>query len=338
MKAAIVLLVVGMLASGSINTISKKLGYETCSTSPISGSYSSSAKCPAPTWAPNGHQFRKPWTQTLVMFTGEAMCMLLFLFNRYRAASRSKDRLGSHVLLNNQASAAHSLSSPAYNFLSPTMSRTIKNGDNSNDHTNSDEMYNNVKWSSALCCLVPACFDLGGTTVSGIGLLFTSASVFQMLRGSIIFFTAIFSVLFLNRKLQTFHWTGMGLTVVGVTMIGVSSILAGPSHHAPYPVSSSPSPSPPPYTPTSDSSFSAGEEMLPHTHVNSPTNLVWIGNLLVIVSQLMSATQMVIEEKFLKSKKLPPEFVVGVEGSFGILLMVCIVLPIVGTLPGTDGK
>ena len=143
-----------------------------------------------------------------------------------------------------------------------------------------------------------------------------------------------------HRKLQTFHWTGMGLTVVGVTMIGVSSILGGPSHHAPYPVSSSPSPSPSPYTPTSTStSFSAGaEEMLALPHANSPTNMVWIGNLLVVVSQLMSATQMVIEEKFLKSKKLPPEFVVGVEGSFGILLMVCIVLPIVGTLPGTDGK
>jgi hypothetical protein len=65
--------------------------------------------------------------------------------------------------------------------------------------------------------------------------------------------------------------------------------------------------------------------------------MVWIGNLLVVVSQLMSATQMVVEEKFLKSKQLPPEFVVGVEGTFGMLMMLCITLPIVGVLPGQDG-
>ena len=175
---------------------------------------------------------------------------------------------------------------------------------------------------------------LGGTTVSGIGLLFTSASVFQMLRGSIIFFTAIFSVIFLKRKLQLFHWTGMGLTVVGVTMIGLSSILSTPSvtpSSATTPSSSSSSSS------SSSGSTDDGQFLLGMFDTASPHSMVWFGNVLVVVSQLMSATQMVIEEKFLKSKKLPPEFVVGVEGSFGIVMMLCIALPVVGSLPGPDG-
>ena len=40
-----------------------------------------------------------------------------------------------------------------------------------------------VKTGDVFICLLPACCDLGGTTLSGIGLLFTTASVFQMLRG-----------------------------------------------------------------------------------------------------------------------------------------------------------
>ena len=253
MKSYIFLLVAGMLISGSINTIAKKLGYGTCSTSSISGDYTSTASCPS--FSPNGHQFRKPWTQTLVMFTGEAMCLLLFFYRRSAASKRERAReeqddeqqqqqqqqqqqyqpLPAHHTVNNN--------SPAYNFLSPTMARVAKGSTkDEDDQRQSDTAYSNVTLGSSLYCLLPACCDLGGTTVSGIGLLFTSASVFQMLRGSIIFFTAIFSVLFLNRKLQTFHWTGMGLTVVGVTMIGVSSIL-GASNESPVSPSVSPSPS-----------------------------------------------------------------------------------------------
>jgi drug/metabolite transporter (DMT)-like permease len=328
MKGAIIALVVGMLASGSINTISKKLGYSTCSSSPISGNYDSANKCKD--FTPNGHQFRKPWTQTLVMFTGEAMCLLLFLYRRNQAKNREAIREKEVDYSFNQVSTANSITSPMGNFLSPTMARANGMpllGDSSDDTVaKSDKMYNNVSCYSAVYCLVPAICDLGGTTVSGIGLLFTSASVFQMLRGSIIFFTAIFSVLFLNRKLQTFHWCGMGLTVVGVTMIGLSSILGV----TPKADVTAPGPS-------SSSAGEADDDGYFTSLTSSPHSMVWVGNVLVVLSQLMSATQMVIEEKFLKSKKLPPEFVVGVEGSFGIMMMLAIALPVVGSLPGEDG-
>ena len=65
--------------------------------------------------------------------------------------------------------------------------------------------------------------------------------------------------------------------------------------------------------------------------------MVFLGNIMVILSQLMSATQMVVEEKFLKGRKLPPEFVVGCEGMFGMLIMLAIILPTVSHLNGLDG-
>lgn len=43
---------------------------------------------------------------------------------------------------------------------------------------------------------------------------------------------------------------------------------------------------------------------------------------------------MVVEEKYLKGRNLPPDFVVGTEGVFGIIVMTCIVLPIVAFVPG----
>ena len=44
--------------------------------------------------------------------------------------------------------------------------------------------------------------------------------------------------------------------------------------------------------------------------------------------------QMVVEEKYLKGRNLPPEFVVGAEGAFGIIVMTWVVLPIVAFVPG----
>lgn len=73
-----------------------------------------------------------------------------------------------------------------------------------NGRANSD-----ITLRNGLVCILPACCDLGGTTLSGIGLLFTTASVWQMLRGSIILFTGILSVVFLKRKLEKFKWVGM---------------------------------------------------------------------------------------------------------------------------------
>eukprot|EP00299_Pterocystis_sp_00344_P015784 c7896_g1_i1.p1 GENE.c7896_g1_i1~~c7896_g1_i1.p1 ORF type:complete len:409 (-),score=105.16 c7896_g1_i1:25-1251(-) len=244
-----VILVLGMLLTGSINTISKKMGYATCSTGMSSVDSVSSDKC-------HGHEklFKKPWTQTLVMFLGESMCLLLFAYKRYQARRQ-------------HPSEEEANASP-------------------------------VKFRSIWVCLIPAICDLGGTTLSGIGLLFTAASVFQMLRGSIIVFAAIFSVLFLKRRVYRFQWTGIVITVGGIVIVGASSYLSSSS-----------------------------------SSMSDSTTLVMLGNVLVILSQIMSAFQMVVEEKYLKGRNLPPEFVIGCEGAFGALMMVAVVLPLVGTIP-----
>merc|ERR1712012_1466078 len=46
--------------------------------------------------------------------------------------------------------------------------------------------------------------------------------------------------------------------------------------------------------------------------------------------------QVVVEELLMKDLNAPPLLVVGMEGGWGCLLMMCIIFPIVGNLPGPD--
>lgn len=46
-----------------------------------------------------------------------------------------------------------------------------------------------------------------------------------MLRGSVIIFTGILSIGFLNRKLGVREWIGIGFVITGLAFVGVSDIL-----------------------------------------------------------------------------------------------------------------
>uniref|UniRef100_A0A8C3RFG6 Solute carrier family 35 member F6 n=1 Tax=Cyanoderma ruficeps TaxID=181631 RepID=A0A8C3RFG6_9PASS len=52
----------------------------------------------------------------------------------------------------------------------------------------------------------------------------TSASSFQMLRGSLIIFTGLLSVAFLGRKLEWSHWLGILLTILGLALVGLADL------------------------------------------------------------------------------------------------------------------
>jgi drug/metabolite transporter (DMT)-like permease len=57
------------------------------------------------------------------------------------------------------------------------------------------------------------------------GLTLTFASSFQMLRGAVMFFTAVLSVIFLKAIIQAFKWAGIGVVIVGLVGVGVSDML-----------------------------------------------------------------------------------------------------------------
>jgi len=128
--------------------------------------------------------------------------------------------------------------------------------------------------------LIPSMCDMTGSTLMYVGLTLTYPSVYQMLRGMIVVFTGTFSFFFLGRKLSYHHFIGMGGIIVGTVLVGLSSVLHG-SHDKP---------------------------------AKAP---LW-GDLFVVAAQIVAATQMVVEEKFIGKFNVPPLQVVGNEGAWGV--------------------
>ncbi len=90
----------------------------------------------------------------------------------------------------------------------------------------------------ALVFAVPAAFDVCGTGFGGVGLLFIQPSVWQMMRGSLLLFTAILSIVFLKKRLNIVHWTALLVTFCGLSLVGFSTIMTpaaspkAPGHHS----------------------------------------------------------------------------------------------------------
>jgi drug/metabolite transporter (DMT)-like permease len=154
---------------------------------------------------------------------------------------------------------------------------------------------------------IPAAFDLTATALMMGGLLFMNASVYQMLRGSIIVFAFIIYKFVFKRESENvaFKYFGVFVCVGGVCFVGASSILNTSSGDAPGKKISS-----------AESAF---------------------GILLVVLAQVCQAAQVVAEEKFMKEVKLPALMIVGYEGIWGVILCVLIVFPVAWAIPGKDG-
>merc|ERR1711998_803063 len=150
-----------------------------------------------------------------------------------------------------------------------------------------------AKEFSPLIFVLPSCCDMTATSLMYIGLTMTDASVFQMLRGSVVIFTGIHSVLFLGRKLKPFHWVAMLLVLIGVGVVGYASISS-----------------------TSSGSSDGGNHTNSGNHTNhnitnnstgefsgcgsteSKKDQAFLGNMLIIGAQLIAAIQMCVEEKY----------------------------------------
>eukprot|EP00414_Alexandrium_minutum_P003574 CAMPEP_0113832184 /NCGR_PEP_ID=MMETSP0328-20130328/7242_1 /TAXON_ID=39455 /ORGANISM="Alexandrium minutum" /LENGTH=226 /DNA_ID=CAMNT_0000800377 /DNA_START=39 /DNA_END=716 /DNA_ORIENTATION=- /assembly_acc=CAM_ASM_000350 len=164
------------------------------------------------------------------------------------------------------------------------------------------------QWRIFLFVGIPAILDLVATGVGFIGFLYIPSSTYQMLRGSMIVFSAVESVLLLGRRLHAFHWVGITTCVVGIAMVGWSNSLSSRAAHQ----------------------DSAGSEM------QKEAALVVFGVAMVLLAQFFQATQVIVEEQMLKGMSVAPMLLVGYEGVWGSLVMLGCVLPALNYAPGQD--
>lgn len=280
------------------------------------------------------HPFHKPWASTLIMFIGMAACLPaavaarsisswlrrleatgedgsatepLLLLSRLQRQSPGPPLLGRR----SPGTPASTVSTAASLVGLPAMAQSGGEG-NSAGAGNGSSAGLPRRHALALV-LVPTCFDLSATILLSVGLLHITASVFNMVRGSEIVFSALLATVLLRRRLNRWHLCGIALCTAGVTVVGAASLL--------------------------ESAAAAASRRLRHhagpiAPASPQQQLLGIG--LVLAAEAVQAGQVVVEDLFLHSLGLAPLTVVGFEGLYGMLLM-CAVLPAVQLLPGTEG-
>jgi len=141
-----------------------------------------------------------------------------------------------------------------------------------------------------LIFLPPALCDVVATSMMYVGLNMTSASQFQMLRGSIMIFVGLLSVIFLKKKLEWFRWVGMAVIFCGIVMVGAA-------------------------------------DFFKESDTGSGLDKAIIGDIIVVCAQVIAACQFVYEEKFIAKYNAHPLKVVGSEGIFGFIALILIQIP-----------
>lgn len=219
-SATLYLLMIGMLISGTANTVLMK--FQVIQTVPS-----------GPGHAPV--QFNHPFFQTILMMIGELLC------------------LGVYFMQGNKHCAV-----PPWIFMIP-----------------------------CLC-------DWTATTLVNCAFIFVPASIVQMTRGAIVIFTCTFSSIFLGRRQFLFHYFGVGLVFLGITLVSLSAF----------------------FNPTGS----------PVAANNTSNVYRLVGLSLCIGAQVFQASMLVYEEKILHLHNIPPLKVVGMEGLFGVGVGVALLL------------
>jgi len=277
----------------------------------ISGTYSAISSKALYKWETEGidhttNKFQKPYFMTLMMFVGEALCLFYKLVTDWQA-SRKKSFVtsqssmnGSDTLSNGDSpkqgqlvtSTSHpTLLQPPLNDKAPLLDNTAPRTSVSSDPANRPHLG---------VFVILTLFDLSASTLNGVGLIWVSASANQMLRGSMIFFTGVFSVLIFRKNLKKMQWVGIGIVMLGLILVGATGMLRPSSDKTP------------------------------------PASDVFVGILLVLSGSALNSLQNVFEEKLLKGASVDPLDVVGWEGVIGTVLSIFIMLPIVQAIPGSD--
>jgi hypothetical protein len=210
----------------------------------------------------NPHDFRKPWFQTSSMFVGMTLALIVYETQRFIKYRERQNALASAD--QPPASGSHC------------------------------KFYVYVG--------APALFDLVATALSHIGLLFIEASVWQMLRGSMVLFSLVFCSFILKRPHFPYMWYSVLVIVIALAIVGVSSVAA---------------------TGIGKAGVTSGE--------------IALAIIVTIAAQVVQAGQIVVEEFLLHDMVAAPTFIVGLEGLWGTVLTWAIFIPAVSVIPGQEG-
>ena len=188
-KGQTILLMVFMFLTGSTNTIANKLQQNSTS---LGIMYEQHQKF-----------------VTFCMFIGESICLLIYIFFTNKNNKTDEDNINqiSKLLTNNDTSNLE------------------ETNENNYEKIDNNEI-NDIKKEEAKFWyfLIPATFDLFGSSINSISLTYLPPSVYQMFRGAMIIFTVIGSMLILGNKYYRHHLLGIIIVICGLLIVGLNTI------------------------------------------------------------------------------------------------------------------
>jgi len=157
-----------------------------------------------------------------------------------------------------------------------------------------------VTYKTMAILIVPCLCDLLCTLLLLIAQLYITASLWQMMRGSIIIITALLKKFALGHRLKRHMWLGVSVITLAMLLVASTSF----------------------FEPSTDSNPSGKDPR--------------IGILLVLIGCLAQGVQYVFEEKVMAVDNAPPLVVIGCEGLWGTVLTIILVYPMAYLMPGSD--
>ncbi|KAK8839506.1 hypothetical protein M9Y10_031865 [Tritrichomonas musculus] len=161
-----------------------------------------------------------------------------------------------------------------------------------------------------LILAIPALCDLITATLNIFGLFYINLSIYQMLRSSQIIFTAVFSVLFLKKKIKAYEIFGIALVVIALILVGWAGMFI-PSNK---------------------------DNMQDYEVSKSSVKEKLFGSLLVTFAQVFISVQIILEEYIIQVRlkdQVGALEVIGNEGLMGFFITLFF-FPLAFLCPGND--
>ena len=137
---------------------------------------------------------------------------------------------------------------------------------------------------------IPAFTDTCSTGLANIGLILLPASIYQMLKGSLIIMTFLMSKFFIRNKHILDHYIAISVSTLGVILVGLSAYM------------------------------NASEEEDQGKSDKSDASQTLLGIILMLIAMFILSIQFCFDEYFMRKYKCHPLICIGYQGVFGFFI------------------
>jgi hypothetical protein len=235
--------------------------------------------------------FDKPWFSALLAKLAMAVCLLYLYIRKF---AQHREYLET-PLMKMRKSGQRYMNTPEMRRKNPAAgSQQRRQSGESNSLLGRSSA--RISWRTIASIAWPSLLDLLQTLIANVGLLWVSSSVYQMARGSVIIFSAFFSVKYMGKRLYAYHYASICIVALSVVLVGWAGTSSADM------------------SPTSDAS-----------------NAV-LGLALIVFAQLLTAMQIIVEEHMMVKLNVSPMVLVGYEGLWGLVFYI-VLIPVLSLTP-----